>query len=157
MGLGQYIQKTAMDFDSMVKRQAAARADNARARAIADIKADMIENPGEPAYTAYYGAPGAGVNKSQQTAMAQPGRGEKYGDQYGAAATAYRTEQGMGPIEGLNRAMAENPYARYGVAGTAAVGGGLAMTAGAQKLMQLMGALDEATQTDVARDMPLQS
>ena len=84
----------------------------------------MIENPGEPAYTAYYGAPGAGVNKSQQTAMAQPGRGEKYGDQYGAAATAYRTEQGMGPIEGLNRAMAENPYARYGVAGTAAVGGG---------------------------------
>ena len=151
------MQNRAMDFDSMVQRQATARADDARARAIADIKAGMIENPGEPAYTAYYGAPGAGVNKSQQTAMAQPGRGEKYGDQYGAAATAYRSEQGMGPIEGLNRSMAENPYARYGVVGTAAAGGGLALTAGAQKILGLMGILEEANQTEVARDMPLES
>ena len=53
--------------------------------------------------------------------------------------------------------MATNPYARYGVIGGAALGGGTAMTAGAQKLAQVMGLLEEAQQTEVARDNELHS
>ena len=63
-------------------------------------------------------------------------------------------------IEAINQAMVNDPAARYGYSALAiggATAGGAAMTAGAQKLAQVMGLLQEADNTEVARDMPLQS
>ena len=107
-------------------------------RAIDGIVADYQNNPNDP-----------GV----QQALAANG-----GD-YLAAAMAERDGYGgmRTPIESLNRAMNESDAARYGVVGGAALGGGMAMTAGAQKLMDLMGLFEEAGETEVARDQPLTS
>ncbi len=141
MGMGQFMGRMgghvddfARSLDDRIVNQAEQRANEARLRAIDGIKAEMDRSPNSPATKEMM----AGYDNSLAAAVAQmQGR--------------------MGPVEQLNRAMSDNPYARYGVIGSAAVGGGVGMTAGAQKLLSVMGLLEEAEQTEVARDMPLQS
>ena len=152
MGIGQRIAGAAANFDDMLANQAEQRANEARIRAIDDIKASMIKNPGDQAYEPYY----------PDARMTMSGGAEKYAQQYLDAATAMRDDQGYGgmSIEGINRAMNEDAAARYGYGALAiggATAGGAAMTAGAQKLLGLMGILQEAGETEVAREMPLQS
>ena len=133
MGMGQFFR----NLDDRIANQAEQRANNARMRAIDDIVADYQRNPND-----------AGV----QQAMSG------YGSPLEAAIAERNQYSGMQtPIESINRAMNENPYARYGVVGGTALGGGMAMTAGAQKLMDLMGMFQEAEETEVARDAPLPS
>ena len=134
MGMGQYFQ----GLDDRIANQAEQRANDARMRAIDGIVADYQNNPND-----------LGV---QQALAANEG-------DYLAAAIAERNNYGgmRTPIESLNRAMNESDAARYGVVGGAALGGGMAMTAGAQKLMDLMGLFEEADETEVARDQPLTS
>ena len=151
MGMGQYIQNRAMDFDSMVQRQAANRAENERAKAIASIKQGMIRDEGGKSYDATYQGMAGKYPAEMRTNEATS---DAY---YDVAASRYVDEYGPGPLESLNESMANNAAARYGVIGTAAVGGGLGLTAGAQKILGLMGILEEANQTEVARDQPLQS
>ena len=140
MGLGQYIRNRAEDFDDMLINQAEQRANDARMSAIDEIKAGMVRNPAQEA-GAY--APG---NLSD--------------DQYMQLATGRRNFAAHTPIESINRAMADDPVARYGYAAAAvggATAGGAAMTAGAQKLLALMGVLGEAQETEIARDNELTS
>lgn len=141
MGMGQFMGRMgghvddfARSLDDRLVNQAEQRANEARLRAIDAIKADMDRHPT------------AGATKEMMAGY----------DNSLAAAEAQMAGH-MGPLETINRAMSDNPYARYGVIGSAAVGGGAAMTAGAQKLLSVMGLLEEANQTEVARDMPLQS
>ena len=76
---------------------------------------------------------------------------------YGLAAEQYRNESGPGPMESFHQTMADDPLQRRLVTGALGVTGGAAMTAGAQKLIGLMGMLEEADETEVARDAPLTS
>ena len=141
MGMGQFMGRMgghvddfARSLDDRIVNQAEQRANEARLRAIDGIKAEMDRSPNSSATKEMM----AGYDNSLAAAVAQ-------------------MQGKMGPVEQLNRAMSDDPYARYGVIGSAAVGGGAAMTAGAQKLLSVMGLLEEAEQTEVARDMPLQS
>lgn len=148
---------TAMDprtLDARIVQQASNRADGARQRAIEGIKAEMIGNPSAKSVQDQMQM--LGYDEAMRKKMAADPVNERYGPDFDELAYAQMGAH-VGAVESLNRAMAENPYARYGVIGSAAVGGGAAMTAGAQKLLSVMGLLEEAEQTEVARDMPLQS
>ena len=135
--MGQFFQ----GLDDRIANQAEERANNARMRAIDGIEADMRANATDPAVLQQVGGYAPAGGNYLDAAIAQR-------EGYSAMQT---------PIESINRAMNDSAAARYGVVGGAAVGGGLALTAGAQKLIGLMDMLNEANQTEVARDMPLQS
>ena len=139
------------DLDDRIVQQSYGRAENERAKAIENIKQGMMRDQSNKSYGETY----EGMAPQYPASMRE--NAETSDAYYDVAAARYMDSVGAGPMESLNVAMAENPYARYGVAGTAAVGGGMAMTAGAQKLLGLMGLLSEAGETEVARDMPLQS
>ena len=154
-GLGGFL----MGLDDRIVAQAESRAENARTRAIRDIMLDMKRNPEDEAFQEYYKKTGAHPSTLKSMATEKGAAKDDYMMAYADAAQYMRDDQGVGSLslEGINNAMAENPYVRYGVAGTAAAGGGVAMTAGAQQLMQLMGLLQESQETEVARQMPLES
>ena len=161
MGAGQFfrnmgdgIQGAAEGFDSRIKAQATTRADEARQRMIESIKDDMLRNPNQAAVQEAMQMQGYKPQMIEN--MSADPYNERYGPEFDEMAYAQAGNH-QGPIESINRAIATNPYARYGTVGGAAVGGGLAMTAGAQKLAQVMGLLEEAQQTEVARDNELHS
>ena len=141
MGMGGFFQ----GLDNRIENAANARAAAARGAAVESIRAGMERNPSDPGYAAY------------MTGNDAPAYGVPYYD----AAVAYREGTAPAawqrPVEAINNAMADSAAARYGVVGGAALGGGMAMTAGAQKLMDLMGLFEEADETEVARDQPLTS
>ena len=148
MGAGQFfrnmgdrVDSAGRNFDDMLANQAEERANNARMRAIEDIKADMQANAMDPAVLQAVGgyAPAGG----------------NYLDAAIAERNSYSGLQT--PIESINRAMNESDAARYGIGGAAVVGSGVAMTAGAQKLASIMGLLQEAQEVEVARDNELHS
>ena len=141
-------------LDARIAQQATNRADAARQRAIEEIKDEMIRNPSAKSVQELMGS--MGYDQKMRERMVADPINERYGPDFDELAYAQMGAH-VGPVEALNRSMAENPYARYGVIGSAAVGGGAAMTAGAQKLLSVMGLLEEANQTEVAREMPLQS
>lgn len=159
MGAGQFFRNmgdgiggAARGFDERIQAQATNRADAARMEAIENIKAGMMRNPSDQAVQDAMQM--QGYTPKQMVAMTEDPINERYGPDYDEM--AYAQMQGrQGLLEGVNREMARNPYARYGVIGGAALGGGAAMTAGAQKLAQVMGLLDEAQNVEEARDMPL--
>ena len=161
-GFGGWLQDQGQNFDSMVQRQALARAQAARESAISGIKDSIMANPADPGYA--NAIQGAARNAAQAKAAMHPDAVSKhpeYADTvYPTAARDYREDVAQHwyqkPVESLNQAMADNAYARYGVIGSAAVGGGAAMTAGAQKLLGLMGALQQANESEEARQLPLQ-
>ena len=139
--------------------QADRRAMESRDDAIRDIRAKMIRNPGDPTHVNAYADAGIDAAIGTRMGTAEGAADSDYGQYYQQAAAGMRDEQGYGwaSHEAVNRAMATNPYARYGVIGAAGVGGGLGITAGAQKLVDLMGLFEEAEQTEIARDQPLTS
>ena len=156
-GVGGFMQDAGERIDNIFISQAKEREDAIRAEAIAEIKQGYMNAADQPGTMDALRAAGINPTKYRQRDPA------KYEADYQAAAEMQRGvvgEQG-GPgwasLEAVNNAMATNPYARYGVIGGAALGGGTAMTAGAQKLAQVMGLLEEAQQTEVARDNELHS
>jgi hypothetical protein len=152
--MGDGIQGAAQGFDERIKAQATERAEVARQAAIENIKAGMIRNPADA--SVQQAMQMQGYSPKQMAGMTEDPINDRYGADYDEM--AYAQMQGrQGLLEGVNREMASNPYARYGVIGGAALGGGTAMTAGAQKLAQVMGLLDEAQNVEEARDMPLHS
>lgn len=161
MGAGQFfrnmgdgIQGAAQGFDQRVAAQATTRADMARQAAIEEIKSGMIRNVGDVGVQHQMQI--QGIPSSRMVAMTEDPTRDRYSDEFDEMAWSQMGNH-QGPVESINRAIATNPYARYGTIGGAAVGGGVAMTAGAQKLGQIMGLLQEAEQTEVARDNELHS
>ena len=156
-GLGGFMQDAGERIDNILISQAREREAAIRADAIAEIKQGYMNAADQPGTQDALRAAGINPTKYRQR---DPG---KYEADYQAAAEMQRGVVGEkgGPgwasLEAVNNAMATNPYARYGVIGSAAVGGGAAMTAGAQKLAQVMGLLEEAQNVEEARDMPLHS
>lgn len=149
MGMGQYFQ----GLDDRIEAQAASRAAGARQSAIDGIASGYARNPNEQAVfdavNQYAGAEASmGLPQDAVLQAAAAGQREQIMQDHGG----WRT-----PVESLNQAMVDSQAARYGVIGGAALGGGMAMTAGAQKLMDLMGLFEEAGETEVARDQPLTS
>jgi len=144
-------------LDGMIAAQAEQRAYDTRQRAIEEIKAGYMKNAQAPETIAALKAAGIRSTKGRQR---DP---DRYADDYRQAAAFERGELGQegGPgslsLEAINHAMATNPMARYGIIGGAGVAGAAGMTAGAQQLEQLMGLLQEADETEVARDQPLTS
>ena len=144
-------------LDQMIAMQAEQRANVDRQRAIEGIKAGYMNAPSQEGVTDALKAAGFRSTKARQN------NPQKYEADYQRAAEVNRGELGQpgGPgnlsLEAINTAMATSPLARYGVIGGAAVGGTAAMTAGAQKLIGLMEMLEEADETEVARDLPLTS
>ena len=150
MGMGQYFQ----GLDDRLVAQARNRETYARENAIANIRdgyGKNMQGPGVQQAVQYQQALSGGITDEQALQAAA------------AAQREYSVQNGGGwrtPIESVNHAMANDAAARYGY-GAAAVGGatlgGAGMTAGAQKLMDLMGLFEEAEETEVARDQPLTS
>lgn len=150
MGMGGFFQ----GLDDRLVAQARNRETYARENAIADIRGSYANNLEDDAVQ----------QRLEQAMLANPGMTQDQASH--AAATAQREQimQDHGgwrtPIQSVNHAMANDAAARYGY-GAAAVGGvtlgGAGMTAGAQKLMDLMGLFEEAEETEVARDQPLTS
>ncbi len=114
MGLGQYMRGVGHRIDDALVYQADARANAARAGEIAEIKANMQRNMGDPAVSqqvesAYI--PGMDADAALQLA-AESQRGV-VGTPEGPSAFS---------IEGINDAMANDAAARYGYSALAAGG-----------------------------------
>lgn len=150
MGMGAFFQ----GLDDRIVNQARQREMAARDGHIAAIRGGFERNPNEEGVMQainQYAAQDAAMGLPQDALMQQAAAGQQ---------RQIMAEQGYGirhPLQSINHAMAESRPVRYGVIGGAAVGGGMAMTAGAQKLLGLMDALSESDQTDMARDQPLTS
>lgn len=164
MGAGQFfrnmgdrIQRAPADLDAALIRQADMRAEEARQAAIESIKSEMIRNPSDQGVQQQMQA--QGYTQRQMDRMVADPTNERYGPDFDEMAYGQMSGN-AGFVERVNRAMVNDPAARYGYSALAvggATAGGAAMTAGAQKLIGLMGILGEAEETEVARDLPLTS
>jgi hypothetical protein len=143
-----------MSLDDKIVAQAQDRADVARQAMIEEVKAGMINNPNDPAVQTIMQM--QGYRRNTMDGMTSDPTNKRYADRYDQMANA-NAEGHRGPVEILNQAMADNAGVRYGVIGTAGLGGGALATAGAQKVAALMGLLQESDETEVARDQPLTS
>ena len=156
-GIGAWLYDQGQSIDNMIIRQAQERAAAAREAGIGQIRGEMYANRAEDATRQQIqGTPGVSASAYKRAVMPSAKESNPVYDK----AAAYQRDQAAAwatPVESLNQAMADSALARYGVVGSAALGGGMAMTAGAQKLMSLMGLLEQAGQVDSDRQAPLSS
>ena len=156
-GFGGWLYDQAQSVDNMIIQQAQERAAAAREAGIGQIRSDMYANRAEEGIRKQIqGTPGVSASAYRKAVMPSAKESNSVYD----TAAAYARDQANAwttPVESLNQAMADSALARYGVVGSAALGGGVAMTAGAQKLMSLMGLLEQAGQVDADRQAPLSS
>ena len=149
------------NLDDRVRLAMAGREQEARASQIHGLRSKWAESGGNSQNVVNNVMERAGrdYNDEQQFQAAQ------YLMQNGSAADPLYAEAIAGTPQGVAGRM-YGLMADDGVAGGIARGtlfgggvtaGGAAMTAGAQKLMDLMGLFEEAEETEVARDQPLHS